>query len=180
MKNRHGRRTSQPDSQRTLAGHANPPRCIMQRHQHNLRRFGLILATLAALAGCGSGDKNNGYGYYYDAEGASGLRVRWASEKTPSLADIEQLYQETMECTGLHATGPLVIITPEEEIGRTFLYSGTILIPASIQTWPISTGFWTYKHEFIHYLLHQNGFDVTANADHLSPLFYTCVLPPAS
>jgi hypothetical protein len=147
--------------------------------------FPMIL--IAVLAGCGSetGQDNHGYGYQYDQDGATGLRVRWAGTQVPSLTNIEQLYQETMACTGITATGPLVIITEPipsssgDVYGSVFLDTGTVFISSWLDT-DIEASFWAYKHEFVHYLLHQSGFDVTANAAHQSPLFYSCTQPPST
>jgi hypothetical protein len=142
------------------------------------------LALLIALTGCGSetGNNNHGYGYHYDQIGATGLRVRYASAQLPALADIERLYQETEACTGITATGPLLIFTdpvPGDSgtaYGSAFLDTGTVFISTWLNT-DASASFWTYKHEFVHYLLHQSGFDITANADHQSPLFADCTQP---
>ena len=141
--------------------------------------------VLAALAGCGSeaGQNNHGYGYQYGQIGSNGLRVRYDGYPAPTLAQIESLYLETQACTGIKATGPLVIFAhatfgPDATYGQTFLDTGAVLISSLLDPDPIRS-FWTYKHEFIHYLLQQSGFDSTANANHQSPLFAGCTQPPA-
>jgi hypothetical protein len=141
--------------------------------------------SLAALTACGSpvGQDNHGYGYQYDVAGASGLRVRYDGYPAPTLAQIEALYTETEACTGIQATGPLVIFVHDtfgdaEVYGQAFLDTGTILISSLLDPDP-QLSFWTYKHEFIHYLLHQAGFPIDQNAAHQSPLFADCTQPPA-
>ena len=135
------------------------------------------------MLGCGAGDNNHGYGYHYDQIGATGLRVRYAGTQLPSLADIEKLYQETMACTGISATGPLLIFTDpvptsgdSEVYGSVYLDTGTVFISTWLHT-DTRLSSWTYKHEFVHYLLHQAGFDPAANAAHQSPLFADCTQP---
>lgn len=137
----------------------------------------IILAIFSLLIGCGSGHDNYGYGYYYDEIGASGMRVRYNGYPTPTLAQIEALYNETMECVGVASNGPLVIFVHDTfangVYGRTILSTGTILISSLLDP-DLSLSFWMYKHEFVHYLLHQSGFDPARNAAHDSPLFGTC------
>lgn len=137
------------------------------------------------LGGCGSevGQSNHGYGYHYDEAGSSGLRVRWNGQPAPTFAQIESLYIETQACTGITATGPLLIFVHDTfganfVYGQTFLDTGTVLISSLLDPDP-QLSFWTYKHEFIHHLLHQSGFPVDQNAAHQSPLFTTCTQPPA-
>mgnify|MGYP001574911751 CR=1 FL=1 len=181
MKKTTGTAAGRPQGARTTTYPAIPPCCRMQRSCPT--RF-VLLAVFALLLGCGTGDNNHGYGYEYDQIGATGLRVRWAGTQQPSLADIEKLYQETEACTGISASGPLVIFTDPVPsnggvvYGSIFLDTGTVFI----STW-LNTVTWlnslTYKHEFVHYLLHQSGFDITANANHRSPLFTDCTQWPA-
>lgn len=150
---------------------------------------GLAFFSLLALAGCGSApppdNNNHGYGYQYDQIGATGLRVRWDGAALPSLSDIESLYGETMACTGVRAPGPLVIFThpvppgDTETHGATFLDTGTVFISTLLEP-RVRSSFWTYKHEFVHYLLSQSGFDAAANANHESPLFVDCLAPRLS
>lgn len=149
-----------------------------------MRAFPLALLI---LAGCGSetGRDNHGWGYQYDQIGATGLRVRYAGIQLPTLADIEKLYQETEACAGISATGPLLIFTDPVPTsgdvpvyGSALLDTGTVFISKRLDT-DIRLSYWTYKHEFVHYLLHQSGFDDTANANHQSPLFSDCTQPPA-
>lgn len=144
-----------------------------------------IFSLLVVLAGCGSdtGQDNHGYGYAYDAIGASGLRVRYDGHPAPTLAQIESLYRETETCAGISATGPLVIFVHDsfganDVYGQMFLDTGTILISSLLDSDP-HLSFWTYKHEFVHHLLHHAGFDPARNAAHDSPLFSDCTQPPA-
>lgn len=150
-------------------------------------RTSLLLPVLALVtAACGSpvGQDNHGYGYTYDAIGASGLRVRYDGHPVPTLAQIEALYRETETCTGINATGPLVIFVratfgAHAMYGQTFLDTGTILISSLLDPDP-HLSFWTYKHEFVHHLLHHAGLDPARNAAHDSPLFTTCTGAPTT
>ena len=151
-----------------------------------MRWTALLFLPLLAACGSNSGQDNHGYGYQYDAIGTTGLRVRFDGQPAPTLAEIEQLYIETETCTGIQATGPLVILQPGTfetadgavVYGRTFLDTGTVLISSLIDPDP-KAGYYYYKHEFIHYLLHQSGFPFEQNAAHQSPLFNLCTTPPA-
>ena len=141
--------------------------------------------SLAALTACGShsGPTNHDYGYHYDVAGASGLRVRYDGNPAPTLEQIEALFTETEACAGIQATGPLVIFVHDtfgenSVYGQTFLDTGTITISSYLNPDP-QMSFWTYKHEFVHYLLHQSGFPIDQNAAHQSPLFADCTQPPA-
>lgn len=143
-----------------------------------------LFSLLVALAGCGSdvGQDNHGYGYHYDEMGGTGLRVRYDGHPAPTLTQIETLYTETMDCMGIKGNGPLVIFVHDTfganaVYGQTFLDTGTILISSLLDPDP-RLSFWTYKHEFIHHLLHQSGFDPARNAAHDSPFFSSCTQPP--
>lgn len=130
------------------------------------------------LAGCGSEDgrDNHGYGWHYDVQGETGLRVRYQpGQPSPGLPDIEQIYTAVMSCTGIHATGPLVIFIGLLEGYRGFTYydTGTIIISTEINTREYEM-ISILKHEFIHHLLHQSGFSETANTNHQSNLFIDC------
>lgn len=133
----------------------------------------LSILFILALAGCGSeeGRDNYGYGWYYDQIGETGLRVRYDGRPAPTLAQIESLYAETKACMGVTATGPLVIFVEsiDQANGFTYFYTGTILIKAN--NWAMTS---TLKHEFVHHLLHQSGFSPEANSNHQSNLFFDC------
>ena len=147
------------------------------------------ILLLCLLVGCGEMDTNHGYGYSYDEQGATGLRVRYLDETSPRLAFVEQMYRETMECTGVDAPGPLVIYVPRGTIkdadgmnvnGRTYLDTGTILIDndsciiadvCKVLAWQGHV----MKHEDVHWLLHWSG-KLTEKQQyaHAAPEFDTC------
>lgn len=145
-----------------------------------MNRFCILFVL--AIAGCGSeeGRDNHGYGWHYDSIGETGLRVRHISgQTTPSLAEIEKLYRDTMVCTEIHAAAPLVIfvmsIGPYNR-GITYLDTGTVIIATEINS-NQSEMTWTHKHEFVHHLLHQSGLSVKDNSAHQSNLFLNCTVP---
>lgn len=142
----------------------------------------LIALILLFLAGCGSeeGRDNYGYGWHYDVQGASGLRVRYQKGQTePSLADIEKLYSNTMSCTGINTTAPLIIFVESlgpHIRGTTYLDTGTMIIATAIND-IASAMTAVIKHEFVHHLLHQSGSPVRENRNHQSNFFLDCVVP---
>jgi hypothetical protein len=149
-----------------------------------------ILFVLLSLlmTGCGKeGNNNHGYGYYYDAIGETGLRLRHAEDQSlPTITDIESLYFQVANCMGLDVAAyaaPLVVMAenpikyPEgtSSYGVTYLDTGLILIRKDI--FNVNESWWLYKHEFVHYLLQQTGFPSDNNLNHLSSFFRDCVQP---
>lgn len=140
----------------------------------------LLLITLL-LTGCGSeeGRNNYGYGYSYDQSGETGLRVRYMpGQSTPTLAQIEDIYSQVMACSGITATGPLVIFIdsfPEDSRigGKTFYGTGTVVV-ATFGFPDADRVTLVLRHEFAHYLLSQSGYDQARNTAHDSPLFGVC------
>lgn len=129
------------------------------------------LLILLLLAGCGGGpDDNHGYGFAYDVQGASGLRLRFnpaepVDQRTP-VEIFENTYMEVQKCAGLTAPAPMVIVVPEGTFGYSggHYYSDPPLV--------VVTALFMFKHEVIHYLLDHNTGNL--DPDHLSPLFTKC------
>ena len=150
-----------------------------------MKKILFILLCLAAVTGCGreAGSNNHGYGYHFDEQGTSGLRVRFDGNTKPTLAEIESLYRQVEACTGIDTTGPLVIFSAvdmtgaqgEPIWGKTYLDTGTVIGALRSNSTATSTT-WALKHEFVHYLLHQSGFDYTANLNHQSDFFLDCTV----
>ena len=128
---------------------------------------GLIFVLSCVSCGSGGdGDSNNhGYGWEYDVQGASGLKVRYHPGATQTTVHmLETAYNEVQQCTGLTAPPPFVIFTDSLPDVRGLYYWSPSLI--AIETWFI------FKHEAVHYLLDHN----TGNPDpaHNSELFAKC------
>lgn len=140
-----------------------------------------LLPILIFLTGCGSeeGRDNYGYGYSYDQAGETGLRVRYIpGQTTPTLNQIEDIYRQVMTCSGITATGPLVIFVdsfPEDPRigGKTFYGTGTVVV-ATFGFPDAARVTLVLRHEFVHHLLSQSGYDQARNSNHDSPLFGTC------
>lgn len=130
-------------------------------------------AFVLLLAGCGGSDyhpadDNHGYGYSYDAQGASGLRLRVepGAGPTSTANDYEAIYAELQSCVGITAPQPFVIVVTSRSLDPAAgLYKpGPPLI--------LLTDVVFFRHEAIHYLLDHS----TDNPDrtHSSPLFARC------
>ena len=145
----------------------------------------LITASMILLIGCGNNaDNNHGYGYFYDTTGATGLRLRHApGQPLPTIADIDLIYVQTSQCMGLDPAiygAPLVVITDDmpknndggKPYGAIYLDTGLILINAVLKD--TDDAFWTLKHEFVHYFLHQSGLEKEENVRHRSIFFERC------
>jgi hypothetical protein len=163
----------------------------------------LLLAYLCSCSsGCGGGQSDDappapssaptsgisiddhGFGWQYDVQGATGLRLRYSPVFAPDspLADVtkyEQIFAEVKACTGLTASAPLVIAVPFGSLGlqpNGSRYAGKYFMqPALI----VVSGFagsdilFYYRHELVHHLL----FESTGDPDerHTSPFFSACV-----
>lgn len=123
-----------------------------------------LITLMLLLVSCGGGDEgsnNHGYGFQYDVQGASGLKLR--GESDPSL--YEKHFAEVEACTGLSATPPFVIVQKLESLDGQYLSGPSlVLIDPSIVL--------VDKHEFIHYLLDVNTGDLDPN--HKSDFFRIC------
>ncbi len=148
----------------------------------------IVVLALVLLLGCAPDPAadNYGYGWAYDAEGETGLRLRVdvanpldRSTLEPieaTLATLEAAWLDTITCTGLPAhPGPLVVIVESGELGpnRGYTYYDTRLVLLAMN-WG---GLWlveTARHEFVHLLLADHGFPDGRNTAHDSPLFDAC------
>lgn len=124
------------------------------------------------LVGCGTQESpNHGFGYSYDEQGKTGIRVRYLDDTSPHLAFVEQMYRETMTCAGIDAPGPLVIFVPPGSIkdadninvnGKTYLDTGTIILDNDACINGVLCKILAFqghvmKHEDVHWLLHWSG-----------------------
>lgn len=148
------------------------------------------IVTLAAilLLGCGQAtvsEDNYGYGWHYDVQSGSGLRVRYNGVNPQiDIIYIESLYVDVVNCVGTPAHGnPLLVFVDSSELGNNGNYSpgliyrdtGLILIDKDT-----ATDYWnwfrsTAGHEFTHWLL--NG--VISDEEHrlhTSPIFSLCAV----
>lgn len=146
-----------------------------------------LFAITAALVACGRAapEDNHGYGWHYDAAGVTGLRVRYHDEGSPRIETLEQVYREVAACMGVTdiPPGPLVIFTTgisgaegEWKPSKGWLDTGTILLDATLDYNLPLVGFWNFRHELVHFLLHSQGFPIVDNQQHLSPFFNSCTV----
>jgi hypothetical protein len=157
-----------------------------------MRAIAGLLALV--LLGCANpAADNHGYGWHYDFETASGVRVRYdpgtlAGSATPSY--FETAYRETAAC--LHVSpvppGPLIVIVPPMALpldhgGQTFLDTGLILISdpwlqyeLSLLAVPGRTVQSRLRHEIVHYLLIHLGASAAVQWAHDHPAFTTCTV----
>lgn len=143
-------------------------------------RFALALAFIFLFSGCGggqdSGNNNHGYGDSFDAQGVSGLRLRFTPILTSDnpmarVSLYETEFAEVEQCAGLAAPAPFVIIVPVHSLPDN--KAGFYLKDPSLI---LIDGASIFKHEAIHYLLDKATGD--SDHDHRSPLFDLC--SPAS
>ena len=124
-----------------------------------------VLFLTLFFSGCDIDNNNHGYGYEYDEISRDGIALIFEAEKFPVDLDfIDSVYYEAKQCTGLTAPPPPYIVVKEEEYR--FMFDG-ISVYAAIRYDPdlilVSNkyieDFGILMHEFIHYLLHNNGID---------------------
>lgn len=150
-----------------------------------MARTAFASLVLAALVGCGQSmpEDNHGYGWHYDEAGATGLRVRYYDASSPRVDVLERVYREVATCMAMTdplPPGPLVIFTTgivgaegDWKPSKGWLDTGTILLDGTLR-FDLSGGFWAYRHELVHFLLHASGFPIDRNQRHDSILFMTC------
>jgi hypothetical protein len=135
----------------------------------------LALLLPAVCAGCGvAGDSDNhGFGFRVDEVGESGLWFQYRPGKyDPALGYmpyLEETFASVQECTGLSAHPPFVVVVTHSEMPTS---SGYTYYDPPLVT--IRTNLLVLRHEYVHYLLSQTGFDDGANSNHQSPLFALC------
>lgn len=135
------------------------------------------LFVILLLAGCGKADSNNhGYGYEYDVQGATGLKLR-SSALDPADPDFQALstppyyenaWSKTQECTALSATAPFVILVKVGALGSD--KAGLYLPDPSLILLDVHA--YGVRHEMVHYLLDVNTGDL--DPDHKSHFFADC------
>lgn len=152
-----------------------------------------IALLVALLSGCGVHEQdqtdNHGYGWQYDAQGASGWLLRY----TPSVAagdplsDVQQYdtaFAAVETCTGIAAPAPpFVIVLPQGSLGTDsgggvvlgrYFRDPVLIVTAQTDQVVIdpSIPLIPFRHETIHYLLDYSTGDW--DIDHHSPLFLLC------
>ncbi len=139
------------------------------------RRSGLVALLVLSLVGCGDAydpaADNHGYGWAYDAEGETGLRLRWEptvpAQPGIDLAWFETRYRETATCLGIDPppVGPFVIVIPYPTVdghGGWYWADPPLVL---VTDGGFNVGFAeaymdnAARHEFVHYLLGRTGHD---------------------
>lgn len=122
----------------------------------------LLLTFLLLLSACGSvGDTssaNHGYGFEYDVQGTTGLKLRYtptltAADPLSNPIFVENIYAQVQACTGMSAPPPFVIMVaagslPNNWIGETQMDPSLVLIGSTTVEAPS-----VMRHELIHHLL---------------------------
>lgn len=132
----------------------------------------LLIAALM-LAGCYQVSTES-EGKWSETSQETGIRVRWhpASARSLVLQDLDRLYRQTEQCTKLSALGPDIIEAVESiEVGGNVYYGYTWFDDGLILSMMYED---VLKHEFVHYLLAENGEDPDRNREHESFLFVLC------
>lgn len=130
----------------------------------------LMLLACAACGAAGDDSNNHGYGWRVDQVGASGLRLQCNATCAPStMQSLETAFFEVMQCTGIQAPPPFVVIVPYEDIAP--LNGFTYFEPPTVKLEPALI---VLRHEYVHYLLIMSGFPREDNEAHNSPFFSTC------
>lgn len=127
----------------------------------------MLGVALLLLAGCGGSESDNhGYGFAFDVQGATGLKLRFNHSEPPDQRTpvwiFESRYMDVQKCTGLTAPPPMVIDSANGDPG--IYYSDPPLI--------VVTKLYAFNHEVIHYLLDYTTGDPDSN--HKSMLFKKC------
>jgi hypothetical protein len=163
----------------------NADRLGARRRRAALSRLCVFFAVWVVTAGCGveeqSNSDNHGFGWEYQAQAANDLKLRNEPDVVePIPLDVlADIYDQTQACTGISAQGPFVIVVsqPVDDQGRPGGQSPglTFYEPPLILIMQGATWVGIAQHEFVHYLLEQNGFPLERNDAHDSPFFSDCV-----
>lgn len=146
--------------------------------------MGRILLVLL-LVGCGQqqDETNHGYGWGYDQQSASGLRVRYVGQMLPPIELLDAAYLETAQCMQLEPPhGPLLIFANDvldrfNAEGTFFLDTGTAVIDSFLNDNAQTLNpylLWAFRHEMVHHILNETGFPIQRNRAHDSPFFESC------
>lgn len=155
-----------------------------------------LFMALLVLQGCEPSD-NHGYGWHYDWQGESGLRVRVEdgaerpqldtikpdqSEEDVAFLLTESAYLRTIECTRLAPPtfAPLVIFTANtldtaDHAGQSRYYRDTgLIVVRSLPEYPRNWSIVLFKHQLIHLLLHQAQAPADQDESHGAAVFSEC------
>lgn len=152
-------------------------------------KYRCILAALltVALAACGPDDDAGKCTAQYDTTearaGASGLLLAPSRGSHLTFEEIEAVYEEVEQCTGIVAHGPNVAFNSFDHFGLGG-YLG-VYMRVTRDAWVntdeqfgIASDCKLHKavlrHEFVHHLLHEAGQHGDENRFHGSPLFESC------
>lgn len=132
------------------------------------------LCLVLLLVGCGQSQNSDNYeyGWNYDEQGTTGIRVRY-SEYSPSLSDIEAMYNSLCACLGVTPPpGPLIIFAPlPNGIFGKYLYdTRTIIVDDTL-----SPPDFYLRHEMKHHVLSYAGVPFDENDSHEHIAFLTCL-----
>lgn len=127
------------------------------------------------LTACGSGGEpvgNHGYGFEYNVQGEIGVKLRYAptlsaSDPMANPVFIENVYSQVLECSGVSAPAPFVIIVQAGSLSRDTWAGEYFASPPLILL--ATTSPEVVRHEMIHHVLTES----TGNTDpqHQSHLF---------
>jgi len=149
----------------------------------------IALFTILLLVGCGgadvNSDNNHGFGFEFDAQGESGMKLRSSPHNVqPTEFSTVEYYEgqftELLKCTGLDAPVPPFVILDEvldrELFGKDpsgVTLAGWAFVDPPLIVLDFRYGY-LFKHEALHYLLDYT----TGNSDpnHSSPLFSLCTI----
>lgn len=161
----------------------------------NIKRlFVVVVISLFFLASCESDNNNHGYGYHYTEITPLGIKIQY-NENTlhidSSYIDDNYIYAQT--CTGLYAPSPFVVVVDENDQILTdsdltlngIFYTDPSLIVVTDNDFlgymyvriDNFEKYSTLNHEFLHYLIHENGYSSDFNGDHHNIFFVTCGEP---
>lgn len=133
----------------------------------------IILAL--AIVGCTPQDEYPyTYGYAYDyKDDTTNVRVRYEASVNPyPFNNILNEWAWVQACTGLSTlNGPLVVIVDNMDTYTGFAWFNENAIAIEEHNLGKNN---VLKHEFIHHLLDENGYNREDNANHLSYLFDKC------
>jgi len=142
------------------------------------------MLCLVVLIGCGNDSNqendsgnNFGYGFHFDVQGSTGLKVRWENTSGLGLSTLEDIYIGIMSCAGATVTGPLLIFQPDiqERFGHVGVYFYNTNTVAIDSDQPLnSTGQEVLRHEYTHHVLKLSGADFNQNENHGHVAFTNC------
>jgi len=149
----------------------------------------LASLLVISLLGCGTPtvtEDNHGYGWAYDAQGPSGLQVRYAAsmaaDRRPPIEWFEGIYIDVSACVGVTTTGPLLILV-DDLIGSTVLQGRYLPDTRTAVVWTDTRALHNsttqmrlpaLKHEFVHHVLYAAGVPPEIHDTHAHLAFDAC------